>query len=126
MHAFEPGIATCENCGRQVQFAINQSSKLCPSCGTYITIRPMQVKTGDKDPEPPKCFVCMDRGSIIFNRQSLDFVYEVIARCNCEAGVNRREKAWPLVTNVKNVPDLRFVAHRNQKAWERANKKRGA
>lgn len=113
-------VAKCENCGRKVEFAINQFSKLCPGCGNHIKLKPMQVKKSNKAMRP-ECFLCMDRGFLVLTKQSGGHIYEAIARCHCSVGQNRREKGWPLVTRVKNIPDLRFIADRNRRNWEKLN-----
>lgn len=116
---YQQGLAKCEHCGRKVEFAANQFSKLCPSCGNYIKLKPMQVKKGSTKPKAPECFVCMDRGFLILNMQNGGYVYEAIARCYCSIGQNRPEKGWPLVTKLQNIPDLRFIADRNRREWQK-------
>ena len=42
----------------------------------------------DKMRRKPKCWICEDRGLVIYKRVINGFSYEIGARCSCEKGVD--------------------------------------
>lgn len=114
----ESRVIDCANCKSEVEFAPGQWRRRCPRCGLFISLG-MPVPAKKK--ELPKCFVCLDRGIIIYDAQVDNVLYTYAARCNCSAGMTRPEKKFPTIDQISNGPDMKYLAYKNKKEWEQVN-----
>jgi hypothetical protein len=68
----------------------------------------------------PKCWVCEDSGSILYNKKVNGYDYEFIAHCTCEAGnkykydgIKNNEKSLYYVESISDIVDAEILAKKN-------------
>lgn len=78
----------------------------------------------------PRCFICMDRGFIMFTTRVGNKKFEYYAHCTCRAG-NRyiydggqctKDPSRHYMPSVDDVLDSRDIAEYNFNAWRDTNK----
>lgn len=63
-----------------------------------------------KEPvKPPKCWICMDQGLVIYGKKVNGMIYEMAARCTCAQGNKAGEKI-PYIhhTLVEDIARINF------------------
>lgn len=77
----------------------------------------------------PHCWICMDKGVILYHKQVGDIKAEYAARCTCQAGEafnydgTKCEKKSPYyIPVISQVMDTSQLAKENFHAWWQANK----
>ena len=56
-------------------------------------------KEKNKEVKIPKCWICMDRGLIYYDKKEHDIRYETVARCRCVRGQNMGDR-------IGDIPDV--------------------
>jgi hypothetical protein len=79
----------------------------------------------------PQCWVCMDRGFILYQKQIGDTKAEYAAHCTCRAGEAYRydgakceKKSEYRIPSIVEVLDPQRLAAENFRVWWEANKKK--
>lgn len=117
--ALEVKTVQCKACGNEVEFKGKQWRKPCGRCGMVLTLQKFFIEEREKAESAPRCFICMDKGLVLYKEQHGEYVYDHVARCYCKAGRERREQGIPQVDEVDNICDLRYLEMKNRKEWEK-------
>jgi predicted RNA-binding Zn-ribbon protein involved in translation (DUF1610 family) len=112
-------VIKCKNCGADVKFSSGQFRRYCPVCGSSITAVIKSEPTAEEQKEIAKhklqdlkCWICMDRGVVIYHAQLNDMSYEYAASCICSAGAGY--SSLPRIDKCEMAPDLRSIIAQNK------------
>jgi len=99
----------CLKCGRTVYFSKGQWRKACPGCGMFI------IAQGVTRPEEKRnfdCWICLERGFVVYRLQSGNNLYVHAARCTCEHG--KRYGGMPCIDTVQSAPTISSIVMANR------------
>lgn len=117
-------IIQCKICGADVKFGIGQFRRHCPICGSSITAvikneptTDEQKKLAQQKMQNLKCWICMDKGVVLYQVQINDMPYECAASCICSAGAEY--SSLPRIDKCELAPELRAIIAKNKVQYAR-------
>lgn len=99
-------IKKCAKCGNTIVFKKGQFRVYC-KCGMSIFIK------REKPKNEINCYLCLDKGIILYHAQIDNMIVEYGARCICPEG-----NKWPnipLIQECLGAPPLEFIRMQNMK-----------